>query len=78
MLLIPHSFGKLQLYGTLTVGRDQKIWQTLDCFLFSQMLICVKGKPGEKFYTLKGSILIRKILKQVSLPKLGEASSGAT
>lgn len=78
MLLILYSFGKLQLYGTLTVSKDQKIWQTLDCFLFSHMLICVKERPEEKSYTLKGSILIRKHLQQVSLPNSGEASSRAT
>ncbi|KAF3924871.1 hypothetical protein ABW21_db0205266 [Orbilia brochopaga] len=74
-------FGKLRLYGTIKVGKDCQSWQELECFLFSEMLICVKekkvpntasgqwGPNGRKKSgkcTLKGSILIKKHLKQVS------------
>ncbi|OAA67456.1 von Willebrand factor, type A [Cordyceps fumosorosea ARSEF 2679] len=37
-------FGQLRLYGTLNVGKDKKSWQELECFLFGEMLICVKEK----------------------------------
>ncbi|KAH6624621.1 Pleckstrin homology domain-containing protein [Chaetomium sp. MPI-SDFR-AT-0129] len=37
-------FGKLRLYGTLRVGKDKISWQELECFLFAEMLICVKEK----------------------------------
>ncbi|KAJ3478115.1 hypothetical protein NLG97_g8663 [Lecanicillium saksenae] len=37
-------FGQLRLYGTLHVGKDKKSWQELECFLFGEMLICVKEK----------------------------------
>jgi hypothetical protein len=37
-------FGKLRLYGTLRVGKDKVSWQELECFLFAEMLICVKEK----------------------------------
>ncbi|KAF3938279.1 hypothetical protein ABW19_dt0206824 [Dactylella cylindrospora] len=74
-------FGKLRLFGTIKVGKDCQSWQELECFLFSEMLICVKekktpntqsgqwGANGRKKNgkcTLKGSILIKKHLKQVS------------
>lgn len=74
-------FGKLRLCGTIKVGKDCQSWQELECFLFSEMLICVKekkmpntasgqwGPNGRKKSgkcTLKGSILIKKHLKQVS------------
>ncbi|EWC47008.1 hypothetical protein DRE_03770 [Drechslerella stenobrocha 248] len=74
-------FGKLRLFGTIKVGKDCQSWQELECFLFSEMLICVKekklpntasgqwGPNGRKKSgkcTLKGSILIKKHLKQVS------------
>lgn len=76
-------FGKLRLYGTVRVGKDRQSWQELECFLFAEMLICVKEKKGvppqyadgnskRKLTrcTLKGSILIKKHLKHV------DASSG--
>jgi hypothetical protein len=59
------------------VGKDRQSWQELECYLFGEMLICVKekktGQPrltsesGRKLSrcTLKGSILIKKHLKQV-------------
>ncbi|KAL0472989.1 hypothetical protein QR685DRAFT_158426 [Neurospora intermedia] len=74
-------FGKLRLYGTLRVGKDKVSWQELECFLFAEMLICVKEKknvpsaPGQwedeaarktGRCTLKGSILIKKHLNGVS------------
>ncbi|KAK2070132.1 hypothetical protein P8C59_004656 [Phyllachora maydis] len=75
-------FGKLRLYGTLRVGKDKTSWQELECFLFAEMLICVKEKrsslPAAQHWddaavprkttrcTLKGSILIRKHLNEVS------------
>ena len=72
-------FGKLRLYGTLRVGKDKVSWQELECFLFAEMLICVKEKKnpnpppqwedgtGRKTTkcTLKGSILIKKHLNEV-------------
>jgi hypothetical protein len=72
-------FGKLRLYGTLRVGKDKVSWQELECFLFAEMLICVKekkvqpqaqqwdenGTPRKKC-TLKGSILIKKHLNEVT------------
>lgn len=71
-------FGKLRLYGTIKVGKDMVSWQELECFLFAEMLICVKEKkmqaasqqwdnPARKNTrcTLKGSILIKKHLNEV-------------
>jgi Mg-chelatase subunit ChlD len=63
------------------VGKDKVSWQELECFLFAEMLICVKekkhahpqGQWGEESAprkparcTLKGSILIKKHLNEVS------------
>lgn len=73
-------FGKLRLYGTLRVGKDKVSWQELECFLFAEMLICVKekkiapnqwedqnGAPRKSTRcTLKGSILIKKHLNEVA------------
>lgn len=70
-------FGKLRLYGTLRVGKDKVNWQELECFLFAEMLICVKekknaqqwdenGAPRKPRCTLKGSILIKKHLNEVT------------
>lgn len=71
-------FGKLLLYGHIRVGKDRRTWQDLDCYLFSEMLICIKERkpaPSQKLdgssdqknqkCTLKGSILIKKHLKEV-------------
>jgi hypothetical protein len=73
-------FGKLRLHGQIRVGKDRQSWQELECYLFSEMLICVKEKKvaaqpqwdgtdapaGKKTKcTLKGSILIKKHLIQV-------------
>ena len=76
-------FGRLILYGTMRVGKDRQAWQELECYLFSEMLICVKekkispnasqqwddanGPKPKSRCTLKGSILIKKHLKQVEL-----------
>lgn len=73
-------FGKLRLYGTVRVGKDRQSWQELECFLFTEMLICVKEKRGAPPQyadgnskrkltrcTLKGSILIKKHLKHVEV-----------
>ncbi|PGH04153.1 hypothetical protein GX51_03660 [Blastomyces parvus] len=76
-------FGKLKLHGTVRVGKDRASWQELECYLFAEMLICVKEKknghsqiedPRTKRKmtrcTLKGSILIKKHLKDVdSVPE---------
>jgi len=70
-------FGSLRLHGVIRVGKDRSSWQELECYLFGEMLICVKEKKsahppittssGRKVTrcTLKGSILIKKHLKQV-------------
>lgn len=70
-------FGNLKLHGTIRVGKDQRSWQELECYLFGEMLICVKEKrnalpplvteDGRRLTrcTLKGSILIKKHLKEV-------------
>ena len=76
--LTSRRFGRLRLYGTVRVGKDRQSWQELECFLFAEMLICVKEKKGAppQFAegnstrkltrcTLKGSILIKKHLKHV-------------
>ena len=75
-------FGKLRLYGTIRVGKDKLQWQELECYLFAEMLICVKEKKGSNYdaeraeraergergtrCTLKGSILIKKHLEGVT------------
>jgi hypothetical protein len=65
------------------VGKDKVSWQELECFLFAEMLICVKEKkngnppPPSQWdgdagprkstrCTLKGSILIKKHLNEVT------------
>ncbi|QDS74914.1 hypothetical protein FKW77_004113 [Venturia effusa] len=72
-------FGQLKLHSHIRVGKDRRTWQDLDCYLFSEMLICVKERkpPQTSQYdgpsnaskkskcTLKGSILIKKHLKNV-------------
>jgi hypothetical protein len=76
--LTHRRFGKLRLHGTVRVGKDRQSWQELECFLFAEMLICVKEKKGAPPQyadgdakrkltrcTLKGSILIKKHLKHV-------------
>lgn len=76
-------FGRLLLHGTVRVGKDRQAWQELECYLFTEMLICVKAKklsptasqqwdglegPKQKSrVSLKGSILIKKHLKQVEV-----------
>ncbi|KKA24905.1 von Willebrand and RING finger domain protein [Rasamsonia emersonii CBS 393.64] len=72
-------FGKLRLHGVLRVGKDRESWQELECYLFGEMLICVKEKKNAEPIqfedgrqrrkntrcTLKGSILIKKHLREV-------------
>lgn len=70
-------FGKLLLHGTVRVGKDRNTWQELECYLFTEMLICIKEKrhplksnnpDGTSIRcTLKGSILIRKHLEQIEV-----------
>lgn len=77
-------FGQLLRHGNVRVGKDKQAWQELECYLFSEMLICVKAKkvaptasqswdgpegPTKKSsrVTLKGSILIKRHLKQVEV-----------
>ncbi|RDA92979.1 hypothetical protein CP533_5544 [Ophiocordyceps camponoti-saundersi (nom. inval.)] len=72
------SFGPLRLYGTLRVGKNKVSWQVLECYLFAEMLICVKEKKlparwddggapqsASTRCTLKGSILIKRHLNEV-------------
>lgn len=62
----------------MRVGKDRDSWQELECYLFAEMLICVKekkvnnstqfdadGKNKPTRCTLKGSILIKKHLKSL-------------
>lgn len=63
----------------MSVGKDRVSWQDLECYLFAEMLICIKEKkiPENQQYddqsskrkptrcTLKGSILIKKHLKSI-------------
>jgi hypothetical protein len=79
-------FGMLRLYGTIRVGKDKQAWQELECFLFAEMLICVKEKKGlpppqswddaptrkTTRCTLKGSILIKKHLNGVTQTSAGK------
>lgn len=78
-------FGKLRLYGKIRVGKDKVSWQELECFLFAEMLVCVKEKkinlpqwddPNSTQKatrcTLKGSILIKKHLNEVSRSSHGD------
>jgi Pleckstrin homology domain len=72
-------FGQLKLHSHIRVGKDRRAWQDLDCYLFSEMLICVKERKSPQTpqfdgpssaskktkCTLKGSILIKKHLKNV-------------
>ncbi|KAL4905340.1 hypothetical protein BDW74DRAFT_15617 [Aspergillus multicolor] len=70
-------FGKLRLHGHMRVGKDRESWQDLECYLFHEMLICVKEKRVLDHHydphmvkprprcTLKGSILIKKHLKHI-------------
>ncbi|CAD0099110.1 unnamed protein product [Aureobasidium mustum] len=71
-------FGRLLLHGTIRVGKDRQSWQDLECYLFTEMLICIKEKKPQHQWetatesakmrtkcTLKGSILIKRHLKQV-------------
>jgi len=90
-VLIHVRFGKLRLYGTIRVGKDKQSWQELECFLFAEMLICVKEKKTAQPQTwdenppklkntrctLKGSILIKKHLNEV-IESGGKSNLGQT
>ena len=74
-------YGRLLLHGKMRVGKDKQAWQELECYLFTEMLICVKekkmganasqqwdGSEGPKpkpRCTLKGSIQIKRHLRSV-------------
>ncbi|KAL9061470.1 MAG: hypothetical protein Q9162_000001 [Coniocarpon cinnabarinum] len=69
-------FGKLLLHDTVKVGKDGVSWQELECYLFAEMLICVKERPNQRAAAngagpprtrcvLKGSIMIKKHLSQI-------------
>jgi len=72
-------FGKLKLYGTFHVGKDKLSWQELECYLFAEMLICVREKRNALSPTLdgaeslqnptkcslKGSIMIKRHLSRL-------------
>ena len=71
-------FGKLRLHGRVSVGKDRDSWQDLECYLFTEMLICVKEKKNQRQQydeqssklkptrcTLKGSILIKRHLNGI-------------
>ncbi|PWY91269.1 von Willebrand and RING finger domain protein [Aspergillus heteromorphus CBS 117.55] len=78
-----NRFGKLRLHGNMSVGKDRASWQDLECYLFGEMLICVKekktaqrrqydddeqqSKPKATRCTLKGSILIKKHLNNMEV-----------
>jgi len=76
----------LRLYGTIRVGKDKLQWQDLECYLFAEMLICVKEKkvtPLQQWSdegngrrttrcALKGSILIKKHLNGVTQTSAGD------
>lgn len=63
----------------MRVGKDRSSWQELECYLFTDMLICVKEKKGTQQHqledprtkrklsrcALKGSILIKKHLRDM-------------
>lgn len=73
-------FGSLLLHDTVRVGKDRVSWQELECYLFAEMLICVKEKRNQQpppgwdgnpataprpRCVLKGSIMIKKHLSQI-------------
>jgi hypothetical protein len=74
------------------VGKDKQSWQELECFLFAEMLICVKEKKTSATpqwdehgnmrkatrCTLKGSILIKKHLNEVVESGSGKNSTRQT
>ncbi|KAK3680515.1 hypothetical protein LTR37_021193 [Vermiconidia calcicola] len=74
------------LHGVVRVGKDRQAWQELECYLFTEMLICVKAKKispsasqqwegpdgviKNPKVALKGSILIKKHLKPGGKPEI--------
>ncbi|EME84966.1 uncharacterized protein MYCFIDRAFT_173848 [Pseudocercospora fijiensis CIRAD86] len=81
-------FGRLIIHGIVRVGKDKQTWQELECYLFSEVLICVKekkiqpngsqpwqGRDGPKPQTrctLKGSIIVKKHLSRVETSPEGD------
>ncbi|KAJ5639366.1 purine and uridine phosphorylase [Penicillium longicatenatum] len=59
-----NRFGKLLLHGQMSVGKDRETWQKLECYLFTEMLICVKEKKPSSC-SLKASILFKKHLRSL-------------
>ncbi|KAF2215165.1 hypothetical protein CERZMDRAFT_116678 [Cercospora zeae-maydis SCOH1-5] len=73
------KFGTLLLHEMVEVGKDRQNWQELECYLFAEMLICVKEKKiasnesqswngldrGAVRSTVKGSILVKQHLSHV-------------
>ena len=71
-------FGRLRSYAVIRVSKDKQLWQELECFLFTKIIICIKEKKGAPLLltgsdlesevtklTLKGSILWCKHLEHV-------------
>ncbi|KAI5283152.1 hypothetical protein KEM54_002355, partial [Ascosphaera aggregata] len=67
------KLGKLRCWGVIGVSKDRKVWQILECYLFEQMLICVRERNNDASShprrlskcKLKGSILLRKHLQAI-------------
>jgi nucleoside phosphorylase len=61
-----NRFGKLLLHGQMSVGKDRETWQKLECYLFAEMLICVKEKKPSRC-SVKASILLKRHLKSMEM-----------
>lgn len=75
----------------MRVGKDRESWQELECYLFAEMLICIKekrsassrhdqyddqvSKPKPTRCTLKGSILIKRHLRSIEGGPTGDDNS---
>jgi hypothetical protein len=74
--LVTSKFGKLIRYHRIEVSKNNKSWQELTCYLFEEMLICVKERgsedvmPEKKVWVLKGSVLVRKHLQHLKTGKI--------
>lgn len=77
------KFGELRLHGLLQVSRDQKTWRKLECYLFTEILVCIgttrgagsDGKPTLRSNiqtTLEGFVLLKSELVAVSAPKASD------
>ncbi|KAI5300845.1 hypothetical protein KEM55_004514 [Ascosphaera atra] len=61
-------FGRLLHWGMIGVSKDKKVWQVLECYLFEQMLICVRERrnhhePHAPEITEDGTVVNRKNTK---------------